>query len=575
MLDCQVALLTSIEMSEAGRLTVASGISSVALMENAGRPVATEIMRRWSPRPVPVPCGPGSNGGDGFVAVRRLAEADWPVRVALLGLRESLRGAAAHHAALWPEPVEPPTPVSLDGAELVVNAIFGAGPSRALDGAAAQTPARVAAERLTIVAVDVPSGLMGGAGASIGAVQAVLTGTCFRKKPGHLLRPGRSLCGELVVAEIGTPESVVETVKPTTFENDPVLWASELPVPGAAGDKYTRGHALVWGGWPATGAARRAARSAARIGSGMTTVASPEVALAVHTVALTRFMVSPIGRAGDLDRLLIGPGAGTGADTCDRVPAVLKTRKATGLAADALSAFEDNPPARFRAIVVPCVLTPHEGEFVRLFHPDAVDRRSAKLARAREAAHISGAIVVPKGSDTVVAAPDGRAIAKANAPPHARHGGRGRCARRHGAGLADPGNGSVPRGGSRRLAARYGGGPVRCRPDRRRLVGTPASRVSSVWAAGNSRAPSHRRSKEFHMRNTLHDPVREYDAPVEDKAEVTNDGTPSRRMAEQEMPRFASPAVDRTNQLRRPILSLSASESQKRHERQARGASPR
>jgi hydroxyethylthiazole kinase-like uncharacterized protein yjeF len=434
MLDCQVALLTSIEMSEADRLTVASGISGIALMENAGRPVAAEIMRRWSPRPVLVLCGPGRNGGDGFVAARRLVEADWPVRVALLVPRESLRGTAAHHAALWSGPVEPLTPAALEGAELVVDAIFGAGLSRPLEGAAAQTLAHAAALRLTIIAVDVPSGLMGDTGASVGAVQSVVTVTCFRKKPGHLLQPGRSLCGELVLADIGTPESVFERLRPTTFENDPALWLHELPVPGADGNKYTRGHALVWGGWPATGAARMAARAAARVGAGMTTVAAPDVALAVYATALTSIMVSPIARFEDLDRLLsdrrfsgllIGPGAGTGSDTCERVFAMLKTGKPTVLDADALSAFRDDPPALFRAIVGPCVLTPHEGEFIRLFHPDSVDPHSDKLARARAAARVSGAVVVLKGSDTVIAAPDGRAIVNANAPPSLATAGAG------------------------------------------------------------------------------------------------------------------------------------------------------
>ncbi|MFS8138737.1 MAG: NAD(P)H-hydrate epimerase, partial [Thermomonas sp.] len=162
------ALLTANEMAEADRLTVAWGIGEIQLMENAGRQVAQAIIDRWSPRPVLVLCGPGSNGGDGFVVARRLAEADWPVRVALLVPREQLRGAAAHHAALWRGPVEALAPGALDGIELVVDAIFGAGLSRPLEGPAAQTLAAAAARRLTIVAVDVPSGLMGDTGAYLG-----------------------------------------------------------------------------------------------------------------------------------------------------------------------------------------------------------------------------------------------------------------------------------------------------------------------------------------------------------------------------------------------------------------------
>jgi NAD(P)H-hydrate epimerase len=435
--DCGVAVLTARQMSLADRLTVASGISDTSLMENAGCPVARAIMERWSPRPVIVLCGPGSNGGDGFVAARRLAEADWPVRVALLVPRQNLRGAAAHHAGLWRGPIEALTPAVLDGAELVIDAIFGAGLSRALEGAAAQTLAEAAAKQLTIIAVDVPSGLMGDTGANVGAVPCVLTVTCFRKKPGHLLQPGRSLCGELVVSDIGTPASVFEQVRPDTFENDPALWADALPVLRTDGNKYSRGHALAWGGWPTTGAARMAALAAARIGAGLTTVAVPEAALPVYAAALTSVMVSPVARPEDLEHLLadsryngllIGPGAGLGPDTRARVFAMLATRRATVLDADALSIFKDDPRSLFSAIsgtsAVACVLTPHEGEFARLFD-SVIDPHRDKLTRARAAARASGAIVVLKGSDTVIAAPDGRAVINANAPPTLATAGAG------------------------------------------------------------------------------------------------------------------------------------------------------
>jgi NAD(P)H-hydrate epimerase len=427
------ALLTAAQMALADRLTVASGIGDTALMENAGRPVAQAIMQRWTPRPVLVLCGPGSNGGDGFVAARRLAEADWPVRVALLVPREQLRGAAAHHAALWRGPVEPLTPAALDAAELVVDAVFGAGLSRPLEGPAAQTLAAAAARKMAIIAVDVPSGLMGDTGVNGGAVPSLLTVTCFRKKPGHLLQPGRSLCGELIVADIGTPASVFAQVRPDTFENDPALWADAMPVLLPDGNKYTRGHALVWGGWPTTGAARMAARAAARVGAGLTTVAVPEAALPVYAAALTSVMVSAVARPEDLERLLadrrisallIGPGAGLGPQTRAHVLAMLKAGRATVLDADALSSFKDDAPSLFAAIQGACVLTPHEGEFTRLF-AGVVDARGDKLARARAAARASGAIVILKGSDTVVAAPDGQAIINTNAPPTLATAGAG------------------------------------------------------------------------------------------------------------------------------------------------------
>jgi len=390
------------------------------LMENAGQPVADEIIRRWTPRPVIVLCGPGSNGGDGFVAARRLAEAGWPVRIALLGARDKLCGAAAHQAGLWHGSVEPLTPSTLDGAELLVDAVFGAGLSRALDGAARDTLAAAAARNLTIVAVDVPSGLMGDTGAQVGAVSAALTVTCFRKKPGHLLQPGRTLCGEVVVADIGTPSSVFEQVTPDTFENDPKLWADALPVMHADGNKYTRGHALISGGYPTTGAARMAARAAARAGAGLTTIAVPEIALTVYAAALTSIMVRPIAAPEDYDNLLadkrysgllIGPGAGIGAATRTRVLTMLNTGRPIVLDADALTSFKDDPTALFHAIIGPCVLTPHDGEFARLF-----DATGDKLSRARAAAQRCKAVVLLKGSDTVIASPDGRAIINTNAP---------------------------------------------------------------------------------------------------------------------------------------------------------------
>jgi NAD(P)H-hydrate epimerase len=278
---------------------------------------------------------------------------------------------------------------------------------------------------------------MGDTGANMGAVPCALTVTCFRKKPGHLLQPGRGLCGELVVADIGTPASVFEAVQANTFENDPLLWATALPLLQPEGNKYTRGHALVWGGWPTTGAARMAARAAARVGAGLTTVAVDvsrcEAALPVYAAALTSVMVSPVAVPRDLDKLLadcritgllIGPGAGTGPDTRARVLAMLQAARATVLDADALTAFKNDPPSLFRAFNGSCVLTPHEGEFARLFE-GAVDARGDKLARARAAARASGAVVVLKGSDTVIAAPDGRAIVNANAPPNLATAGTG------------------------------------------------------------------------------------------------------------------------------------------------------
>ena len=428
-MNFQTALLYVGRMGEADRLTVASGKSVIELMENAGKAVAQAIEKRWSARSVIVLCGPGNNGGDGFVAARHLSSTGWPVRVALIGSRDHLTGVARHHAEFWRGTIEPLAPAVLDGAELVVDAIFGAGLSRALEGSSLETLAAAARRKLPIVAIDVPSGLMGDTGEALGAVASVLTVTFFRKKPGHLLLPGRLLCGEVVVADIGTSSSVLEQIAPDTFENDPCLWIGNLPRLQDGGNKYSRGHALISGGYPMTGAARMAARAAARAGAGLTTIAVSSLALPVYAAALTSIMVQPLAVPEDFECLLddshykaflIGPGAGTGEETRTRVLAMLATDRPTVLDADALTTFADDPPTLDQAITGPCVLTPHDGEFHRLFDPSG-----DKLTRTRVAARRSGAIIILKGSDTVITSPDGRSVINSNAPPTLATAGAG------------------------------------------------------------------------------------------------------------------------------------------------------
>ncbi len=423
------ALLRVAQMQEADRLTEAAGTAGRDLMQNAGAAVAREALARWSARPVAVLCGPGNNGGDGFVAASVLASAGWPVRVGLMRQVGALRGDAAFHAARWKGPVEPLDARVLEGSELVVDAIFGAGLSRPLEADVVRV-LRAAADRgIDVIAVDVPSGVMGDTGESFGAVKASLTVTFTRKKPGHLLLPGRDLCGIQVVADIGTPASVLEGIAIDTWENGPALWRHRLPQLEASENKYSRGHALLVGGYPTTGAARMAARAAARMGAGLTTIAVPERALDVYAAALTSIMVRPLASASDFphlldDRrfsaLLIGPGAGTGAETRERALAMLGTGRAVVLDADAITVFAQDPRALFAAVRGPCVITPHDGEFARLF-----DASGDKLTRARRAARQSGALIVLKGADTVIAAPDGRAVINANAPPTLATGGSG------------------------------------------------------------------------------------------------------------------------------------------------------
>ncbi len=418
--------------------TGAVGVAGAVLMENAGRAVAEAVRGRWQPRPVAVLCGPGNNGGDGFVAARHLAEAGWPVKLALLGARSDLEGDAAHHALAWDGEVLELSAEVLEEGALVIDALFGAGLGRPLEGPAREAILAVAAGGYPVVAVDVPSGLSGDTGRVVGdaIAPADLTVTFFRKKPGHLLLPGRTYCGELLVADIGIPETVLQDIRPGCFENGPDLWAGSYPWRGPQDHKYDLGHALLVGGDTMTGAARLASRAALRVGAGLVTLACAENLLPIYAMATPSVITTPLGGRGDFRALLadrrknavlIGPGNGISHETRGRALAALAAGKSTVLDADALSCFEANPEALFDAITdaeaSAVVLTPHDGEFVRVFGNLAFD--ADRLVRARAGAEASGAVVVLKGGDTVIAAADGRAAINANAPPELATAGTG------------------------------------------------------------------------------------------------------------------------------------------------------
>jgi NAD(P)H-hydrate epimerase len=425
-----LALLTPLQMGDADRAAKAHGADGFGLMEAAGSAVAVAVGARWSMRPVTVLCGPGNNGGDGFVAARHLAAAGWPVKLALLGSREKLTGEAAHAASLWKGPLEPFSAECLEGAGIVIDAIFGAGLSRPLDGKALALVEVLAGRRIPTCAVDIPSGLDGASGTVLGAAApAELTVTFFRKKPGHLLYPGRGLCGDVLVADIGIPASVLDEIAPNCWENGPDLWLGGYPWPQPESYKYKRGEVLILGGEVITGASRMTAEAAARAGAGMVTLAAPARVWSIYATSLINAIVRSFDGLRDFEALLadkrrnviaIGPGAGVGSSTRQFVLAALSTRRAAVLDADALTSFAEAPQDLFQAIAGPCVLTPHAGEFMRLFHFEG-----DKLQRTGSAARQSNAVVVLKGPDTVIAAPDGRAIINSNAPAQLATGGSG------------------------------------------------------------------------------------------------------------------------------------------------------
>ncbi len=416
--------LTSVaQMAAADAAAPTHGVPSMSLMENAGRAVADEIGRRFTPRPTAVLCGPGNNGGDGYVVARLLHERGWPVWCETVCDTSALKGDAAEAFRRWPGqtlPVSPDHPM----ADLFVDAIFGAGLARPLEGHAARLAAASARFPERVIAIDMPSGIHGDTGLALGGVafHAGLTVTFVRRKPGHLLMPGRAHCGETICADIAMPQAALEDAMKQGAMTSAL--AGGVVSPGRSdAHKYDRGHCLVIsGGWQTTGASRLAALGAARAGAGLTTIAASPEAATIHAAHLTAIMV----RTDDLTALLqdqrrnaiiIGPGLGLGAPALNDLKLALAARRATVLDAEALTLMAQHEnDAQCRAHEM-CVLTPHGGEFARLL-PDlsAALPQSGKLVAAREAARRSGAVIVFKGADTVIASPDGKAVIDSLSP---------------------------------------------------------------------------------------------------------------------------------------------------------------
>ncbi len=413
-----LALLTPEEMGRADGAAIAAGIPGERLMAAAGRAVARATMRRFRPCRTLVLAGPGNNGGDGYVAARLLEQAGWPVAVAALAAPRSGSDAAAA-ARRWGGLMLPFAPAEAARAGLVIDAVFGAGLARPVDGLVAET---LAAAGGPVLAVDVPSGLDGATGQVRGyAPRAALTVTFFRRKPGHLLMPGRDLCGEVVLADIGLPASVLAEVGAQCWEAAPALW--RLPAAGASAHKYSRGHVTILAGAGMTGAARLAAAGARRAGAGLASVVAPDrdcgdaLRAGEPGVIVTEAPLAAL--LGDARRTVwvVGPGMPAQAATLEALAAILAAGRLAVVDAGALAAAAGQP-GRLRGAAV---LTPHEGEFTRLFGAPGGDR----LGAARRAAASSGAVVLLKGPDTVIAAPDGRAAINRHAPAWLATGGTG------------------------------------------------------------------------------------------------------------------------------------------------------
>jgi hydroxyethylthiazole kinase-like uncharacterized protein yjeF len=440
-----LALLSVAEMAAADAATIAAGTPGIALMEKAGRAVADAVTRRARPgQRVLVLCGPGNNGGDGFIAARLLAERGCHVMLALAGERVTLKGDAAQAAESWAGPIEAIGAADPARHDLIVDALFGAGLSRPISGELAALIERVNAAGRPVVAVDVPSGVHGDTGVATGPViQAAETVTFFRLKPGHLLHPGRALCGVVTLADIGISPEVVFApgkIAPSAFRNAPGLWRAHLPNHAAGVHKYGRGAvAVAAGGLSGVGAPRLGARAALRIGAGLATIICRPEALATHAArgpdALIQIAAADAAAfeaalaVRKVDALLIGPALGLDAEARSWVATALRGVLPCVFDADALThigAHRSAFLAQLRRRAGSAVLTPHEGEFKRMFDEVAgFEPERGKLERARYAARLSGSVLVLKGPDTVIAAPDGRAAINDTGSPALATAGSG------------------------------------------------------------------------------------------------------------------------------------------------------
>ncbi|MCF6344147.1 MAG: NAD(P)H-hydrate dehydratase [Devosiaceae bacterium] len=427
-------LLTPKQMNKADELAVASGVPSIDLMENAGQGVVDVVLEHYSPCSVLILCGAGNNGGDGFVVARLLAEKGIGVELVLLDDVAKLKGDAKINANRYQGEIKSFKHDMLGKADLIIDAIFGSGLDRDVMGEFASIIEQVNKSKIPIIAVDVPSGIDGASGEVRGiAIKATHSVSFFRAKPAHYLLPGREYCGQLHIKDIGIPKSMLQNIEANCWLNQPNLW--QLPNRKLSSHKYDAGHCVVLSGDELhSGAARLAARAALRIGAGLVTLVGKKPALLIHASHLSSIMLKEINNAHELSQLLldkryncviIGPALGVAKETAELVLVALQSSVSLVVDADGLSSFLDNPEILFAAIkqrqTISVVLTPHEGEFKRLF-PKIT---GSKIERAKQAAKISGSIVVLKGADSVICAPDGSSVINNNAPPELATAGSG------------------------------------------------------------------------------------------------------------------------------------------------------
>ncbi len=427
-------ILTTRDCGRCDAYADAEGVPRIALMDRAGRGLADAVIARWSRRPVAVLCGPGNNGGDGYVAARYLERAGWSVTIYAQSDPAKLTGDAAWAHGEWAGAVLPLEGFSPSDYALVIDALFGAGLTRPLEGIAADCVTALARSECVVVSADVPSGVFGDRSARPDvAFAADLYVTFNNLKPAHVLEPAAAACGEVQVVDIGIPPAWTDQIDRLARLNSPEAWWDGFPRREAGTHKHREGRLVVFsGGASSTGAARLAAHAGLRMGAGLVTLASPPSALQVNASALTAVMLACWEAEESLALLaerrasafVAGPALGLEERAASAVQACLESGLPGVVDADALTLLAERGEDGLQGLGPQHVLTPHAGEFERLF-PGLLEACDNEIFATRQAADLAGCTILLKGAATVIAVPGGDCRVNRHAHPRLATAGSG------------------------------------------------------------------------------------------------------------------------------------------------------
>jgi len=426
-------ILTNEEMAEADQMTIASGVPSIELMENAGKAVFNNIPIKNIDR-VLLLIGPGNNGGDGFVVARLLIEIGISVDIFFYN-----NGKISNDCKINKDKIDSQSFISeirnYSSYSYVIDALFGTGFTRKIPSQLEKIFSIVKKNKIPVYAIDIPSGINGNSSIVNGdCLECVKTITFFNKKKCHYLYPGKNFCGEVIVEDIGIKTDVFKEMMPKIRNNNPELWIKEFPFPSSFDHKYSRGLLIInCGPIYKTGAARLAGRSAMRVGAGAVKlicddeaakVLEPQISVELISVVKEKNEIQQIFKDRKVSSILVGPGNGVNDETKSRTLLALAFVKHVVIDADAITCFEKNPKELFVDTYPHTILTPHEGEFRRLFG-DEIASIEDKVVKTVEASKLAGSIVVLKGADTIIANPEGQAVINSSEAPYLATAGSG------------------------------------------------------------------------------------------------------------------------------------------------------